>query len=395
MMKSKITYHFAIFVVLLFLFQSSCTDPAEKNICSEVSIKTATLNAEPLFLSDYVEGEIEYIKLESKDECLLDNNIRLYSNDSVIIAITDDNIFLFDRNTGNFIKEIGEYSRSPEGYMENIYAYPYDEFRNRFYAKGWIPNSFYEYNIDGQLINKIIPPLNNYSVTSLVPANDSLYYGFIWNYDGKQDIKLVALDSNNKIIKTYPQYQHFDFEMGRDQIEVYNWDGWFYKYNDALYVYESFSDTVFSINNQGNLIPKYIFKNQDLGAPYNVRFSPNFNPMEYYRITSIFESDSFLFVTYKFRNNDFLGLYNKQNGRTLASPDSLGIINDIDNIFSFRFYSLNNQNEIIGYKHAYEVLKWLEEQPEEKIDRLPGKFQKLRTLKEADNPVVMIAKLKE
>jgi len=392
-MKNQTIYYLGIGAMFLFLSFSSCTESTKRNICYEVPLMAATINEGPLLLSDYTNGSIEYIQLESKNECLLGDNIRLYSNDSVIIAITNEQIFLFNRKTGNFIREVGRYGKSPKGYNKNTFAFPYDEQRNTFFSKGWEPNSFYEYNFQGQLIHKIIPQLNNYNITSLVPANDTLYFGFIWNIDGKQDIKLISINSNNKIIKTYPQYQHFNFDRRKNQIDVFNWDGWFYKYNNTINIYEFLSDTIFSLSEQGNLIPRYVLKNQQLGAPYSVRFNPNFNFKDYYFVNSIFESDNLLFITYLFSGNEFLGIYNKENGETYASSEPAGFVNDVDNFFPFRFYSLNKQNEIIGYQHAYEVIDWFSKQ-NEKVAKLPTHLQKFKIIKESDNPVVMIAKLK-
>ena len=384
----------SLIILALFLSLGSCLDHANENSCHEVPLMTATIHASPLLMSDYASGSIEYIQLESRDDCLLGNNIRLYSNDSVIIAITNEQIFLFSRKTGSFIREVGRYGKNPQGYSKNIHAFPYDEDRNTFFSKGWEPNSFYEYNSQGQLINKIIPPLNEYSVTSLVTADDTLYFGFIWNFDGKQDIKLISVNSNNKIIDTYPQFQHFDFDRRKNQIDVFNWDGWFYKYNNAINVYEFLSDTIFSLGEQRNLTPRYVLKNQNLGAPYTVRFNPNFNFRDYYFVNSIFESDNLLFITYLFQGNEFLGLYNKNNGETYASREPAGFINDVDNIFPFRFYSLNKQDEIVGYQHAYEVIDWFNKE-HEKAAKLPVRFKKFRNIKESDNPVVMIAKIKK
>jgi len=394
LMKKQLISNITIGAVLLFLSFSSCLRPTEENICHEVSLMTATLNAGTLLLSDYTSGSVEYIQIESRNECLLGNNIRLYSNDSVIIAITNEQIFLFNRNNGNFIKEIGKYGKSPQEYRKNIYAYPYDEHRNTFFSKGWEPNSFYEYNSMGQLINKIIPPLNNYSVTSLIPVNDTLYIGFIWNYNGKQDIKLISLNSNNKVIEKYPQPLHFEFDRHKNQIDIFHWDGWFYRYNNAINVYEFLSDTIFYFNEQDNLTPRYVLKNRQLGAPYTVRFNKNFNAKDYYFVNTIFESDNSLFITYRFQGEMFLGIYNKENETTLASTEPDGFINDVDNIFPFRFYSKNKQNEIIGYQHAYEVIDWFSKHPEESAN-LPPNLQKFKNIKETDNPIVMIAKLKD
>lgn len=390
-MKS-LTVNFLLFFIILISI-NSCSR-SRNEVLYEVPVMDATLKAIPIFLSDYTAGSVEYIQLESKKECLLDDDIRLYSNDSIIIAISDYRILLFDRKTGSFLKEIGKQGRSPQEYRKNVYVHPYNEYSNTFISKGWEPNSFYEYNYEGELINKIVPPLNNSSVTSLFAANDTMYYGFIWNYDGKQDVKLIALNRDNEILKKMPQTQHFNFDINNHQIDVFDWDGWFYKYNNQVNVYEFLTDTIFSINVQENLNPRYVLKNRNLGAPYKVRFTPNFNANDYYYVNTLFESGNFLFISYRYQQDDFLGIYDKKIGQILASNEPAGFINDVDNLFPFRFYSLNSDNEIVGYQFAYEIINWYEQGPETNIN-LPTHLQLFKNLKESDNPIVVIAKLKE
>ena len=71
-----------------------------------------------------------------------------------------------------------------------------------------------------------------------------------------------------------------------------------------------------------------------------------------------------------------------------------GFENDIDNFIPFQFYSINNSGELVGFQEAYIVKKWFDENPD-KAAKLPPNLQKLKNIKETDNPIVMIAKLKE
>ena len=60
----------------------------------------------------------------------------------------------------------------------------------------------------------------------------------------------------------------------------------------------------------------------------------------------------------------------------------------------FKFISSNQNNEIVGYYDAYEVKLWFEENSD-KESQLSPELQKLKNIKETDNPLVMIAKLKD
>src|SRR5210317_199844 len=82
-----------------------------------------------LALSNFLENDIEYVQLETNAYCPINEKLRLYLNDSVIIAIAEKQVFLFDRNTGKFIREIGNVGKDPHGYSETIFSKPYSESR--------------------------------------------------------------------------------------------------------------------------------------------------------------------------------------------------------------------------------------------------------------------------
>ena len=365
------------YVVMLFLL-ASCSIDQKKNDeeIHSVYINEAVLNKKNLVLSDFVSGNIKYVQLESKNECLLGRRLRLYSNDSLIIAFDHQQIYLFDKGTGKFLRKIGHYGRDPEGYKETtIYSFPYDESRNTVYTKGWENNSYYEYDISGRLISKKILRPGDRFINSFARLNDTSYIGYAWNWDGKQKTKLIVFNEGYEILKTYPQPLSFEVQ----QIGVLRWNGWFYQFNNGINFHEFATDTIYQVT-QENLIPRFIFS--DFVGHHPV-------------LERLFESSRYLIFTF-YNNQSKLNysIYDKLKRETKVSIENGEIINDLDNFLPFNFSSVNNREEIIGFQEAYKILNWFNENPE-KAGKLPAHLQKLKQLNETDNPVIMIVGLKK
>lgn len=383
------------YTVITFLF-IGCSINAKKNddIVHIVSIREAVVNNNYLFLSDFVSDNIEFVQLESKKEFLIGKGTRLYLSDSLIISFAENQIYLFDRITGNFKGEISHYGKDPQGYNGTLFSFPYDEDRNTIYTLGWETNSFYVYNIKGQLVSKKILPLENEYINSIAPINDTSYVGYIWNYDGKQKTKLIVFDRYNERLTSYAQHLGFEYDMNIHGISVLHWEGWFYQFNHRVNFFERLTDTIFQIT-QEELVPRFIFANGEFSIPYELRNSDKYRtkPQNYFHIQSIFESNRYLFFTFLFEGKLKYGIYDKVNRETKVSNEIDGIPDNLDNFVPFKFASVNNREEFIGYQEAYKILNWFDKNPEQ-ARKLSPQLQKLNQINETDNPVIMIGRLK-
>ena len=59
----------------------------------------------------------EYIPLETNDSCLIRNGATFYATDDYIVSIARRQIYLFDRRTGRFVREIGKAGEGPNDYL--------------------------------------------------------------------------------------------------------------------------------------------------------------------------------------------------------------------------------------------------------------------------------------
>ena len=344
-----------------------------------------------LTLSSFIEDDIEYIQLETNAYCPINKNLRLFLNDSVIIAIAQKQAFLFERNTGKFIREIGHVGKDPHGYSETIYSKPYSEVKNTILTKGWLPNSFLEYDLSGKFISKKTL-ITSEAITSISSFNNGNDIGYVWNLDGKNKKKLMVFNSVGKEISSFPQKRSFEYDMKKDGIDILPWEGWFYSFNNQINFYELFTDTIYAITPK-NLKPRYVLSYGKYQVPYELRNKKKYysNLSEYYFIQSLYESVGYLFFTFIYNKNYYTGIYDKDKAITKVSQE---VENDIDNFISFELSSINKSGEIIGFKHIYEIQEWLKKNPE-KGKSFSNKVKNLKGLNSYYNPIVMIAKLKE
>lgn len=344
-----------------------------------------------LTLSNFIKDDIEYIQLETNAYCPIDKNLRLFLNDTVIIAITQKQIFLFERNTGKFIREIGHVGKDPHGYSETLNSKPYSELKNTILTNGWLPNSFLEYDLSGKFISKKTL-ITSEAITSMSSFNNGNDIGYVWNLNGKNKKKLMIFNSVGKEISSFPQTRSFEYDINKDGLDVLPWEGWFYSFNSQINFYELFTDTIYAITPK-SLKPRYVLSYGKYQVPYELRYTKKYysNLSEYYFIRSLYESVGYLFFTFIYNKNYFTGIYDKNKNITKVSQE---VENDIDNFVSFQISSINSDDEVIGYQLTYKISEWIQQHPE-KVKEFSAKVKNFKSLNSFSNPIVMIAKLKE
>lgn len=386
----KLKFIFIALITSLFIRQSSSQVKNDEVI--KIRIKEAIDESKnDLALSSFVEDDIEYIQLETNAFCPINKNLRLFLNDTVIIAVAQKQIFLFERNTGKFIREIGHVGNDPQGYSQTIYSQPYSEVKNTITAKGWLPNSFLEYDLSGKFISRKTL-ITSEEITSISNFNNGTNIGYVWNLDGKNKKKLIVFNPGGKEISSFPQNRSFEYDMNKHGIDVLPWEGWFYSFKNQINFYELFTDTIYAITPE-RLQPRYILSYGKYQVPYEIRNTTKFykDHKEYYFINSLYESAGYLFFTFICNKNYYSGIYNKKTAVTKVSQE---VENDIDNFVSFQISSINKDEEVIGYQLTHTIKEWIQKHPENEKE-FSAKVKNYKGLNIFYNPIVMIAKLKK
>jgi hypothetical protein len=418
-----------------------------KTISSVISLFVVffTLNAQDLTCIDLTKAEFgnrnaeeifnnfEIVPLETHEKRT--NVDEFYLTDKYIIGMNFlGPAYLFDRKTGVFIHEISSYGKGDDQYAGPLYnKYGLDEKNNILFAHngvGPVGKSWKCINIETNkvesIFNKPLPENNNETFHTKAPwlIKDSIYVAFCNNTTGKEKTKLIVFDENGTLIKKYPN--HLEYNKIKNRIP-FNY-GIFYYYNSQTYFKEPvFNDTVFSVNEK-EMLPHIVFKSGDRQPSYYHQESAEHNKNKYF-INFVYESDSIVMFNFSFHTEILDAAYSSKEfnkdvrifslgTRTLETVDSKELKKGTEHtgyydkkskqVFissspdlkksggytisgipvSFYPVSINKNNEMIAKIDPAELIKYK--------DTISSKYQYiLKNIQEGDNPVIIIAKLKE
>lgn len=340
----------------------------------------------PVNISQFA-SEITYLPLESKKESMIGPSVRFYLFDSVIASCAHHQILTFDSGNGNFLQSIGEYGRGPNGFMNSKSSY-LKQGQLIIKAVGW-DYHLIEFDVNGKIVNKL--KLDKYPKDIAWLSNNlyAIYYKKVYDSD---TLRLQVYDiKKNKVVFTLFDKRKFPYTPTRTT----NYGAFFYYYNNELSIKEYFNDTVFRVTTN-KLLPAFVFKSGKYSPPFFEKHK--FDYTQFHNIRYILETEHLIFFQLYFKKRGYFCYYDKRTNE-VAIPNNknfqiCGFENDIDGFMQFRPTSLSNRNELIGFLEPYKILQWFNENPD-KAAKLPPHVQKLKNIKETDNPVVMIVKLKE
>lgn len=377
------------FCLFLAIIISSCGrhEPADKNSIEIIDLNDALSNARPLNIND-ISTDLEFVRLETKDECLTGTRLFIYSNDRYLVAVDQAKILLFDRSDGRFIREIGRKGNGPGEYSRTYVVMPFDEENNLVYAGR--NKSRYGYSFDGQLEDTLsIPEL----VSEVGNIEDNVFAAFMPDYQGGEKKKILIFNRRDSILNTFPNYLSAPNTNG---FFVWNPNAWFYRLNKQLFFYQIFNDTVFQVG-KAALTPKYVFDMGPYSPPYEMKTSQNFESEKYFIMRAIQESSGYLFCSFNFNKKNYTAIYDKSDRSVMVndySPETgHGFINNEDDFVPLEFSSINDKDELICTMNAFSIREWFNKNPG-KAEQLPDQLKALKDIQETSNPVVVIAKLK-
>ncbi|MDL2264824.1 hypothetical protein LJC43_00355 [Parabacteroides sp. OttesenSCG-928-G21] len=312
-------------------------------------------------------------------------------------------LLLFDRKTGEYIRQIGAKSGNPNRDLSFYYDYtgansPYYEREGKIMT--YNSRFFLEYDL---LTNKpkVYPrPTTTNKDTFLGRLNKDVIVSLDRNTKGNSAVKLY-FQNKDSVFMTSPQHHHFDPKRISTGLH-----GGTYYFRDNLFLFDECNDTVFHITSTGERASYLLGRgtkgitNQQIidfrteSYQKNKRSLYNEKVAGYFTDFHICENDSFILFSFKYDSKNYAGYYSKKAEEThVAGPDKSGntcFVNDLQKGFPLfpSKWTINNKNELIGEISVEDIHKWIEANGTENID---SKYLKLKA---KDNPVLMILKLK-
>jgi hypothetical protein len=262
--------------------------------------------------------------------------------------------------------------------------------------------------------------------------------GHIHNHSGQEQHNWVIFDNNGNVVKAFDN--HIQIEKDQFEAAIFSSTTPAMMSGDA-YVKEQYNDTLYRLSPRNELVPAFVFDVGQYSFPLDL-FLTQDNLMELYLKSAFISTyttaesrmvvsrNNIFFDTWIGPNtgistpagntskkivwgreiedsdtNDVLGLYDIQSGKTeLLDRDPvtrrMGLVNDIDGGLSFwpKYYN-ESADELVDVWEAYEMKDLLtEEYFAAHPAKDPAAHERLRALlknlKETDNPVIVVARLK-
>jgi len=369
---------FSISLFLIVCFFPIYSQPAELIVIDLVNPQVETIPMSRLF-NDY----IEYVPLNTNEFCSMEKRASYYLTSQYIIGVnTFKDAYLFDRKTGDYIKQI-----SKEGTGENEYrrfpigSYGFDEKNNILYFHDL--NQWKGFAIQGdKKVTKITMPKYSNQVLTLpkevggairqendislnknndwhkgeihnpYPYGNDKYIGYVNNTTGDVAVSLVIFDKQGQVLKYFPN-SHKYVKTSKMNPLYY---GKFYDYHNRVYFMETYGDTLFAVY-PDRIEPHIVFNMGDKKISYEEAVENVTYTYGRYDIQLVKETNSYVFFTYNVcwgaADNTVLvcGYYDKNLKKTYVCKTldgRAGFLNDIDGLSDFNPLLITNKDEFLG-----------------------------------------------
>ena len=321
-MKNKLIY--AILFLATAAFSACSSSPKQENkevnTPSEKSFYELDLSKDfsgsdnqTLLLSDIVE-DVEYVKLETTDDCLLAGTARVFITNDDIYTLnnySDYKLLRFDRKTGKFISQIGSIGQGPKEMINPCFVFAKDSL---VYVTSTSTDKVYVYTNENQFIRSV-PFCKDRSsfedgVGQTISVIDHQYIvrhpGQLqsqFNYNQYMAAEVIDMNSNRL------------FAM-RDTSDVYgimltlDWDPvrWYYKGN--INFYNEPDRTVYAVT-KDSIIPRYHFNLGDNKWPVmDGKLTKEF--FKYIKFKSFRETEDYLYLYWNQSQKGYFARFNKK-----------------------------------------------------------------------------------
>jgi hypothetical protein len=357
-------------------------------------------------VSNFVDS-LEYVVLETTVSSMLGRVFDAQFTRDYIFIEHNGPLAQFDRK-GKFLRLIGKVGRGPEEY-NGMRAFSVDEVQRLIYIQANWARKILVYSFEGEFVKSIDLNLDD---RIIVWSRDSLFMCFSEPQIGNEEYVFREIDSEGKRIQTVKNYSTWQDKAPFGRTNIYWGRNIFYRLNNKLHFKGEFNDTVYTYDSNYKVIPKFYIDLKEYRLPANLRIERgpiHSIPPDFYW-ACVRETSRFIFIrysTYAANPSDIWALdegyiyVDKKTGvyETIHNKnDKSGFINDLDggpdfipeytnDSLAFHFIKSIDMKEFISSDN---FLKSTPKYPEKKELLL----NKMNGLKESDNDILVIAKLK-
>lgn len=336
-------------------------------------------------VSEYA-SSIEYIPLETSDDCLIGDEFSLIvaSQDIFVHEFSDQKIYRFDRN-GKFLNSIGKKGQGPGEYT-CIYSIYVDESTRECFLMDTFSGNVLVYDYDGTYKRKIHVPIAPCRMTKM--GNNYVMIQYLLDVSTRE---IVLVTPEGKQLKEYSRNDGKKYGFSIFMPFLFTSD-------DVVYYKNHLSEYIYSINEKLKRKKVYwidLGKKQINAEEKQYDLERGSTTKGKLVTSTITMHGNLMFIPYADKGRCF-AVYNTLS-KKIFSPgldDKAGFIDDltqgplVDVPYSFYLITSLQKNQLATYINMFEI----------DIDDYPDgefkQFLKKHKLDEFSNPVVRLVNLK-
>lgn len=348
-----------------------------------------------------ISDEVTYIPLSNSIPLEVISSNIYFGNNTIYFPSRDIGILAFTRE-GKFIGKIGSIGRGPGEYITYT-RFCIDEKSGRVYVAD-IKNVIKVFSRTGQLLRSF--PLTDYGD---IIENIKFYNFKIFIQYGIQfknaNYEWIFCDTIGNVIKK--QIRHLP-------IFTTNWGGgnFTYMFENQISYYNPFTDTVFSVLPDLTEKPSFKISPGEHRKPRSNLSVEQIMSEKYMDLTNIFETNRYFVIIYNYSKKHYLALIDKHTQKPYliyfehddtGEHATSGIENDFDGgswFFPVSYFTERGREYMVGLQDPYQIKKRVaSDEFKKSTPKYPEKKKELEklanSLKETDNPVLIMVKLKK
>ncbi|MGE5458584.1 MAG: 6-bladed beta-propeller [Methanococcaceae archaeon] len=353
-------------------------------------------------LSELGFADIEYVPLESNEQCMISGTDDLLTGNKFIIGernyIIQRYTTILEFNTdGSFITSIGTKGRGPNEFTA-AHDVKIDPNSKEIYLLARWQKKFFVYSEDGKIIRTFqiaFSPSDFHFIGEDILCYSENHMGDILN-------SYTLIDKTGKVIKNYPNKYPF---TNHDAYGITG-ENLFYKFDNKLFKKEVYSDTIYSYEHE-KFAPHMIIQVGDklITPQARTKFESRYLAGHFIIPLNLFEFGDFIYYefvyTFALPNviyYSFIG--SKRNSFKALINTKQGIKNDLDGGLNILPKTIKDDNTIIAWVDALELKAHVASDTfKNSTPKYPEKKKELEKLadrlKDTDNPVLVLLRLKK
>jgi hypothetical protein len=375
----------------------------------EINLEKGFNNKQTITLSQ-IASDVEYIVLETKEDCMVRPVVRYYFTDSLIFIRNFDHILKFSR-TGKFIQRIGTSGRGP-GEIDLVRNLSFLPDKKTLVVQKNYQRELLFFSFTGELTKTLDyePHIENFKI---LPNGNFLTYES--GAAGTEDVMFCIMNENWDTLSTIRNYTKWTSTPSSIQLMIgYPVFEPFYFSQNRYHLKSMYNDTVYEITSD-KIEPKYFLnlgkyklpdelRPERLGVNQIQKFRDNGNN---YNFVQVFETAKKIFVgafSYGESESSKYLIYDEYRKECLLLTNynnkSSGFVNDWDGGIDFWPTGQLNDNQVFMPITPLQFKQQLSETSKNNNEiKYPESKSRLLNLissvDETDNPILMVVTLKQ